>query len=91
MVQWSPEPWNIYRTASLETTVGLTEKVFDHLDRVLRLNLDTMKATLRQSEDSANKALVAKEVQDSVAVQVELFRWAVDCAANGQHREAGRT
>ncbi|AXW61207.1 hypothetical protein CJO94_03835 [Ralstonia solanacearum] len=70
---------------------GLIEKVFDHLDRVLRLNLDTMKATLRQAEDSANKALVAKDVQDFVAVQVELFRWTADCAANGQHREAGRT
>jgi phasin family protein len=78
MTQWSPEQFSKVQMAGIETLVGLTGKAFEGLEKLLELNLQTMKMTLAETREGARKALSVKDPKEFVELQIELFQPAAD-------------
>ncbi len=62
--------------ASLETLYGLTLKVFESLERLAVLNLQTSKAHIADGANASLKALSATTIQDILTLQEETLKWA---------------
>lgn len=80
MNPFSPEHILEAQRASRETLVGLTTKVFDGFERLLDLNLQTMKGALSGTRGGLQKALSVKSAQELVALQIELLKPVADNA-----------
>ncbi|GAB7542304.1 phasin family protein [Cupriavidus sp. CuC1] len=74
MNQFSPEKIVEAQKASLETFVGLTSKAFDGFERLLELNLQTMRSTLAETREGMKRALSVKDPQELMALQIELLQ-----------------
>ena len=57
--------------ASLDTLAGLTSKAFEGFERLVDLNLQTMKAALKETCKGARKALSAGEARQAMPWQLE--------------------
>jgi len=66
--------------AGIETLAGLTGKAFDGFEKLLELNLQTMKTALVETQEGTRKALTAKDPREFVESQIELFQPAADRA-----------
>jgi phasin family protein len=78
MTQWSPEQFSKVQMAGLETLAGLTGKAFEGFEKLLELNLQTMKAALAETREGTRKALSAKDGKEFAELQIEFFQPAVD-------------
>ncbi|MDQ0138477.1 phasin family protein [Cupriavidus necator] len=78
MTQWSPEQISKVQMAAIETFNGLTGKVFEGFEKLLELNLQTMKTALAETQDCARKALSVKDPRELIELQIELFQPAAD-------------
>ncbi|WP_432260976.1 phasin family protein [Cupriavidus sp. TMH.W2] len=78
MTQWSPEQFIKLQMAGIETLTGLTGKAFEGFEKLLELNLRTMKTALAETREGAKKALSVKDPQELVELQIELFQPAAD-------------
>jgi phasin family protein len=74
MTQWSPEQFSKVQMAGIETLAGLTGKAFEGFEKLLELNLQTMKTTLAEAQEGSKKALSVKNPQEFVELQIELFQ-----------------
>ncbi|WP_432259026.1 phasin family protein [Cupriavidus sp. TMH.W2] len=80
MTQWSQEQISKVQMAGVETLVGLAGKAFDAYERLLELNLRTVRATLSEAREGAEKVLSARDPQELVDLQVELLQPATERA-----------
>ncbi|AQV93978.1 phasin [Cupriavidus necator] len=80
MTQWSPEQFIKVQMAGIETLTGLTGKAFEGFEKLLELNLQTMRTALSETREGARKALAVKDPKDFVELQIELFQPAADSA-----------
>ncbi|WP_454743388.1 phasin family protein [Cupriavidus necator] len=78
MNQWSPEQFSRVQMAGIETLAGLTGKAFEGLEKLLELNLQTMKTALAETREGARKALSVKDPKEFFELQTELFQPAAD-------------
>ena len=78
MNQWSPEQFIKVQLAGIEALTGLTGKAFEGFEKLLELNLQTMKTALADSREGVKKALSVKEPQELVELQIELLQPAAD-------------
>jgi len=60
--------------AGIETLAGLTGKAFESFEKLLELNLQTMKTALAEAQEGARKALSVKDPKEIVELQIELFQ-----------------
>ncbi|MCY0854141.1 phasin family protein [Cupriavidus sp. D39] len=74
MNQFSPEKIVEAQKASLETLAGLTSKAFDGFERLLELNLQTMRSTLAETREGMQRAFSVKDPQELMALQIELLQ-----------------
>lgn len=78
MTQWTAEQCKKAQLAGLEALVGLTNKAVEGFEKVMELNLQTMKTTMAQTREGVMKALSVQNPQELVGLQIELFRPAAD-------------
>jgi phasin family protein len=60
--------------ANVETLFGLTAKAFEGMEKLVELNLSAAKAALDESANNTQSALSAKDAQELVAMQANLFQ-----------------
>lgn len=63
MTPWSAEQISAVQQANLAIALGLTGKALEGFEKLVHLNLQTMKATLAESRESAQQALGAENQQ----------------------------
>ncbi|WER47982.1 phasin family protein [Cupriavidus sp. WKF15] len=80
MAQWTAEQCTKAQLAGLEVLVGLTNKALEGFEKVMELNLQTMKTSLAQTREGVMKALSVQNPQELVELQIELFQPATDKA-----------
>ncbi|MGY2492792.1 TIGR01841 family phasin PhaP2 [Cupriavidus sp. CP313] len=78
MTQWTAEQCTKAQMAGLETMAGLTNKVLEGFEKIMELNLQTMKMTLAQTREGLMKSLSVQNPQELVELQVELFQPAAE-------------
>jgi len=66
--------------AGIQTLAGLTGKAFEGFEKLLELNLQTMKTALAETQEGTRKALSAKDPKEFVELQMEAFQPAADRA-----------
>jgi len=67
--------------ANFETLLGLTNKAFEGVEKLVELNLQVAKSALGDSAETSRAALSAKDVQELLAVQAGLLQPAAEKAS----------
>lgn len=70
----TPEQVMASHKASIETLVGLTQKAFEGVEKLIELNIAASKATLTESSAHTQAVLSAKDAQEMLALQAGLFQ-----------------
>jgi len=78
MTQWTAEQCAKVQLTGLEAMAGLANKTFEGFERVVELNLQTMKTTLAQAREGAMKAPSVQNPQELVELQIQFFQRAAD-------------
>lgn len=86
MIQLSLEQWSAPKMTSFVAMADSATKVLGHIEGLLELNLETMKAALAQAEAGTMRALAVKDPQEFVALQIELCQRAADSMLTYRHR-----
>ena len=60
--------------ANVETLFGLTAKAFEGVEKLVELNMSAAKAALSDSAQNTQTALSAKDAQELIALQAQLFQ-----------------
>ncbi|WP_432263418.1 TIGR01841 family phasin [Cupriavidus sp. TMH.W2] len=68
------------QAANFDLLFGLTNKTLAGLQKLAELNLQTMKATLAETQDNIQKAFAAKDMQELLALQTSLLQPATERA-----------
>jgi phasin family protein len=68
------------QAANLDPLFGLTNKTLAGLQKLVELNLQTMNATLAETQDNIQKAFAAKDLQELLALQASLLQPATEKA-----------
>jgi phasin family protein len=68
------------QAASLDIWVGLTNKTLDGFERLVKLNLQTMKSTLANAQENVRKACAAKDAAELLTLQAGLWQPAIEQA-----------
>ncbi|MEY2690490.1 MAG: hypothetical protein RL375_4690, partial [Pseudomonadota bacterium] len=66
---------------TVESLLALTSKSFEGVEKLVELNLQTARATLEDSAETAKALLGAKDAQEFLALQAGLFQPSADKAA----------
>jgi phasin family protein len=74
MNQWSPDQFSKAQLAGIATLTGLTGNAFEGFEKLLELNLQTIKTALAETQEGARKALSVKDPKEFVELQIELFQ-----------------
>jgi phasin family protein len=77
---FSPEQFAAVQKTHVETFFGLTNKVFEGVEKLTALNLQAAKSIFAETQESAQKALSGKDPQDPLALQSALAQPAVEKA-----------
>ena len=70
----TPEQFAAANKANLETLVGLTNKAFEGVEKLVELNMQVAKTTLAESAENAKAALSVKDAQELMALQASLLQ-----------------
>ncbi|MCY1251934.1 phasin family protein [compost metagenome] len=73
MTPWSAEQISAVQQANLAIMLGLTGKALEGFEKLVHLNLQTMKATLAETRESAQQALGAENQQQMLALQASML------------------
>ena len=72
--------------AQIETLFGLTHKAFEGVERLVELNLQTVKTSLNELAEATHAALSVKDVQELVSLQASMLQPAAEkVAAYNRH------
>ncbi len=77
------------QTANLDALVGLASNAFEGFEKLLELNIRTMKTALVETYEGAQKALSVKDTQELIALGIEGLRPAMEKALS-YHRHLYR-
>jgi phasin family protein len=69
MTLLTPEQFAAAQKANLEALFGLTNKAFEGIEKLVELNLQVVKSTLAESQETAQRALSVKDPQEMLALQ----------------------
>jgi phasin family protein len=72
--------------AGLDAMVGLTNKAFEGFEKMMELNLQTMKTTLEQTREGVVNAMSAQNPQQLLELQVRIFQPLADNALEYRHQ-----
>ncbi|WP_454739383.1 phasin family protein [Cupriavidus necator] len=72
------------QTANLDALVGLANNAFEGFEKLLDLNIQTVKTALVETQEGAQKALSVKDSQELIAVESDLLRPMPDKALSYQ-------
>jgi len=72
MTLFTPEQFAAANKAQFDTLFGLTNKAFEGFEKLIELNLQVVKSTLAEGQESAQRALSAKDPQELLALQASL-------------------
>ncbi|WP_454743233.1 phasin family protein [Cupriavidus necator] len=72
------------QTANLDALVGLANNAFEGFEKLLDLNIQTVKTALVETQEGAQKALSVKDTQELIAVESDLLRPMPDKALSYQ-------
>jgi phasin family protein len=67
--------------ANVETLLGLTNKAFEGVEKLVELNLQMAKAALGEAGDNARAAMSVKDAQELVTLQASLLQPTAEKAA----------
>ena len=70
----TPEQIMAANKSNLETLVGLTTKAFAGVEQLIELNMAAAKSALSDTHESTTSALSAKDAQDLLALQAQMFQ-----------------
>jgi phasin family protein len=70
----TPEQIMAANKSNLETLVGLTTKAFAGVEQLIELNMAAAKSALADTHESTNTVLSAKDAQDLLAIQAQMFQ-----------------
>ena len=68
----TPEQIAANQKAALETLFGLTNKAFEGVEKLVELNLQVVKQSIAEGQESAQKALSVKDAQELLSLQASL-------------------
>jgi phasin family protein len=68
--------------ANMETLIGLTNKAFEGVEKLVELNLQVAKAALGEVADNTRAAMSVKDAQELLALQSSLLQPAAEKAAS---------
>ncbi|MFJ4290663.1 TIGR01841 family phasin [Cupriavidus sp. NPDC089707] len=74
------EQLSALQTANVELLFGLTNKTITAFEKLVELNLQTIKATVAETQDNIQKAFAAKDIQELLALQASLWQPATEKA-----------
>ncbi|MFJ4292979.1 TIGR01841 family phasin [Cupriavidus sp. NPDC089707] len=74
------EQFSALHAANLDLLFSLTNQTMVGFQKLTELNLQTMKATLAETQDNLKKAFAAKDVQELLALQASLLQPAAEKA-----------
>jgi phasin family protein len=60
--------------SNVETLLGLANKAFEGLERIVELNMQAIKATVHENIDHTKKSLSTKDAQEFLSVQANLLQ-----------------
>ena len=67
--------------SNVETLLGLTNKAFEGVEKLVELNLQVARAAIGEAADNAKAAMSAKDAQEFMALQAGLLQPAAEKAA----------
>ena len=70
----TPEQLIASHKANLETLFGLTNKAIESVEKIIELNMAATKAAFNDVTETAQAALGAKDVQELLALQANMFQ-----------------
>jgi phasin family protein len=68
----TPEQIAAAQKANLETLFSLTNKAFEGVEKLVELNLQVVKSTIAESQDTVQRAFSVKDAQELFAFQASL-------------------
>ena len=68
--------------ANVETLVGLTNKAFEGVEKLVELNLQVARTALGEAAEASNAVLSVKDAQELLALQTALLQPAAEKAAS---------
>jgi phasin family protein len=68
----TPEQFIDAHKANVEALFGLANKTFEGVEKLVKLNLQSAKATLEEGQESAQRALSVKDAEEAFALQSEV-------------------
>ncbi len=77
----TPDQINAASKANLETLIGLTNKAFEGVEKLVELNMQVAKAALAEGAENTKAALSAKDAQELLALQASLLQPSAEKAA----------
>jgi phasin family protein len=80
MTQFSPEQFAAAQKTHFDTFFSLTNKVFEGVEKLTTLNLQAAKSIFAETQETAQKALSAKDPRDLLALQSALTQPAAEKA-----------
>jgi phasin family protein len=69
MTLLTPEQFAAAQKANLEALFGLTNKAFEGIEKLVELNLQVVKSTIAEGQETAQRALSVKDPQEMLALQ----------------------
>ena len=78
MSSLAPEQLVAAQKAGFETLFGLLTKAFEGIEKLVELSLQVVKSTLAENQETAAKALSAKDPQDLFALQASYTQSVTD-------------
>jgi phasin family protein len=77
----TPEQFVAAQKANIETLLGLSQKAFEGVEKLVDLNLQVARTALEESADATKAALSVKDAQELLALQQSLLQPAAEKAA----------
>jgi phasin family protein len=72
MTLLTPEQFAAAQKANLEALFGLTNKAFEGIEKLVELNLQVIKSTLAEGQETAQRAFSVKDAQEFLSLQASI-------------------
>ena len=80
-MSFTPEQLAAVHKDNVETLLGLTNKAFEGVEKLVELNLQVAKASIGEAAETTKAAMSVKDVQELLALQASLLQPAAEKAA----------
>ena len=80
-MNFTPEQLLAAQKANVETLLGLTNKAFEGVEKLVELNMQVAKTAMSEAAESTKAALSVKDAQELLALQASLLQPSAEKAA----------